>query len=259
MKDRIKAVFFDVDQTLLSHRDGCIPKSALEAVLQLQKRGVKIILSTGRHPMELNVLDKEPIRFDGYNILNGQMCLDEERKVFFETPITGEDREALLALYEKKQVPVSLVGRGRLYINYIDDLVRKVMKRVPAQMPVCAPFDGGVLFMGGIYCPREKDPEYTRQFKGLRLTRWHEYAADIIPVNAGKVQGMKVFLDRYHLDREEIMAFGDEENDIQMLSFAGIGVAMGNAPAAVREAADYVTGHIDEDGVRRAFEHFGML
>ena len=55
------------------------------------------------------------------------------------------------------------------------------------------------------------------------------------------------------------MAIGDGENDIDMLRFAGIGIAMGNAPSQVKETADYVTDHIDEDGVMRALKHFGLI
>ena len=259
MKHKIKAVFFDVDQTLLSHRDRQIPSGAAGSILALQKKGIKVIISTGRHMLELDVLDHAGIRFDGYNIMNGQMCLDADRKPFYEAPITGPDRDALIRLYEERTVPVVLVGRDQLYINYIDERVRTVMKRVPAQMPVEEPFGDDTLFMGGIFCDREQDDYYSSLFEGLTLTRWNRLAADIIPSDAGKVRGMQVFLDRYGLDREEIMAFGDEENDVEMLSFAGIGVAMGNAQESVKNAADYVTADIDQDGVRQAFIHFGLL
>ena len=55
------------------------------------------------------------------------------------------------------------------------------------------------------------------------------------------------------------MAFGDGENDVDMLRRAGVGVAMGNAEAAVKAAADYVTADVDQDGIYRALEHYGLL
>ena len=55
------------------------------------------------------------------------------------------------------------------------------------------------------------------------------------------------------------MAFGDGENDADMLKFAGIGVAMGNAAEKAKAAADYVTDHIDSDGVEKALLHFGLI
>ena len=96
------------------------------------------------------------------------------------------------------------------------------MKKIPTQMPVEEPFDGDALFMGCIYCPGEQDKDYTALFEGLKAARWNRWATDIVPARAGKVRGMQVFLDRFGLKREETMAFGDEENDVEMLSFAGI-------------------------------------
>ena len=61
------------------------------------------------------------------------------------------------------------------------------------------------------------------------------------------------------LESSEIMAFGDGDNDIDMLKFAGIGVAMGNAGDAVKAAADYVTASVDDDGIEKALEHFGLI
>ncbi len=61
------------------------------------------------------------------------------------------------------------------------------------------------------------------------------------------------------MDRSEIMAFGDGENDMDMLRFAGIGVAMGNASDMVKAAADYVTDTVDENGIENALRHFGLI
>ena len=59
--------------------------------------------------------------------------------------------------------------------------------------------------------------------------------------------------------QEEMIAFGDGENDMEMLQFAGIGVAMGNAEAEVKALADYVTADIDDDGIWKACKHFGLI
>jgi hydroxymethylpyrimidine pyrophosphatase-like HAD family hydrolase len=82
---------------------------------------------------------------------------------------------------------------------------------------------------------------------------------DVIPKEGGKVDGIQKIMERFGLAREEIMAFGDGENDRDMLLFAGIGVAMGNGKETVKAAADYVTDHIDQDGVEKALIHFGLI
>jgi Cof subfamily protein (haloacid dehalogenase superfamily) len=91
------------------------------------------------------------------------------------------------------------------------------------------------------------------------ITSWNDKAIDIIPKGGGKSAGMQVFLDKYGLERSETMAFGDGENDIDMLKFAGIGVAMGNAKDSVKAVADYITDSVDEHGIENALRHFGLI
>ena len=67
--------------------------------------------------------------------------------------------------------------------------------------------------------------------------------------NAGKHSGVKYFMEMLGLNREEIAAFGDADNDVDMLEFAGCGIAMENASPKCKEVADYVTKHHAEDGV----------
>ena len=71
--------------------------------------------------------------------------------------------------------------------------------------------------------------------------------------------GIQKMMELFRLSREEIIAFGDAENDIDMLKFAGIGVAMGNAFSILKEQADYVTDHIDKDGIWKALKHFQVI
>ena len=73
------------------------------------------------------------------------------------------------------------------------------------------------------------------------------------------MRGIQEYLDRLGISVRETMAFGDGHNDIEMLRFAGIGVAMGNASDEVKGAADYVTDSVDEDGIALALQHFGLI
>ena len=66
-------------------------------------------------------------------------------------------------------------------------------------------------------------------------------------------------IEPFGFQLSETMAFGDGGNDISMLRHAAIGVAMGNAKEDVKEAADYVTTSVDEDGIKKALQHFGVI
>ena len=82
----IKAIFFDVDGTLLSHTTKSISRDAVQALRILQDQGIRIFMATGRHSAELKKLPVHDIRFDGYITLNGQLCLDNRRNVIYGAP-----------------------------------------------------------------------------------------------------------------------------------------------------------------------------
>ena len=91
------------------------------------------------------------------------------------------------------------------------------------------------------------------------ITSWHPTGIDIIPVGGGKSNGIKQYIKANNLKVEETMAFGDGDNDCGMLKFVGIGVAMGNASTKAKQAADYITDDIDNDGIKKALEHFNII
>ena len=71
--------------------------------------------------------------------------------------------------------------------------------------------------------------------------------------------GIQRYLDVLGIQPEEIIAFGDAENDLEMIRFAGIGVAMGNAEEPVKAIADFVTADIDDDGIEKALKHYNLI
>jgi Cof subfamily protein (haloacid dehalogenase superfamily) len=82
---------------------------------------------------------------------------------------------------------------------------------------------------------------------------------EIVPENVDKGKSLQKLGEHLGISRDEIMAFGDGENDIEMLKFAGIGVAMGNADDRVKESADYVTDSVDDDGIIHALKALNIL
>jgi len=82
---------------------------------------------------------------------------------------------------------------------------------------------------------------------------------DIVPKKGSKMKGIHEFLAYEGIAIEEAMAFGDHENDIEMLKGVGIGVAMGNAQQVAKTAANYVTASNNEDGIAQALKHYGII
>lgn len=255
----IKVIFFDIDGTLLSHTLHDVPESAREAIRKLKQKGIKCVVATGRHLSEVEKLPIKDMEFDGYITLNGQLCLDENKTIYYERPIAGADRESLIRLFAQKAFPMALVERDGMYINYVNREVEREQAEISSEIPSIGSYTGNEIYQANAYLDKQMDADLSRRLPDCGITRWNEIAVDIIPRGGGKTAGIGEYLKRNGIDQAETMAFGDGENDIEMLRFAGIGVAMGNADASVKAAADYVTEPVDHDGLERALKHWKIL
>ncbi len=106
---------------------------------------------------------------------------------------------------------------------------------------------------------KDKEKELMKVLPDCEPTRWNPLFTDIVPKGSSKRVGIMKMSDYFGISEKEIIAFGDGGNDIQMLEYAGLGIAMGNAAEEVKQSADYVTSDVDEDGIAKALIHFGLL
>lgn len=257
----LKAAFFDIDGTLLSHKTNSVPASAVRALQLLREKGVLTFLATGRHLPELRKLRAlEGLEFDGIIALNGQYCLND-REVIYRCPIDPGDVATLLDFLKREPHPCILVEEDRMYINFHNDHVARVQAAIHSELPELGDLDRGysVPIYQMILYMREDLLDTLPPMPNIRLTRWNMGGADLIPRSGGKSAGIAKVLQYYGIPREDTIAFGDGENDVDMFSAVGIAVAMGNACRAAKEAAHYVTDRINEDGIWNALVHFGVL
>ena len=259
----IKAVFFDVDGTLVSFKTHRVPQSTLEAIKKLQAKGIKVFVATGRHPSSLTEGNNvHEIDFDGFVTLNGQYCFTKDRKVIYENNICREDIVALLEFLKENRFPCAFVEDRDTYMNYIDDVVVNLLKRVNVPLPPIEDIErakDGKVFQLNPYIPVEFEAEVMKVLPNCEATRWSPTFIDVIPAGGGKHVAIQKIMEYYGYKKDEIMAFGDGGNDKTMLMTAGIGIAMGNANEDVKEIADYVTTSVDNDGVLNALKHFNVI
>lgn len=257
----IRAVFFDIDGTLLSHRTNSVPASAVRALDALREKGILTFIATGRH---ISMLQKMPplegLSFDGIISLNGQYCCND-RGLIYHCPIAPNSIAALLDYLKENPHPCILVEEDRMYINFHNTLVEAVQAAIHSEMPELGDLDRGYthpIYQAILYMSDE-DLAKLPALPGIRLTRWNLGGADVIPEKGGKAAGITRVLEHYGIDKTDTMAFGDGENDVDMFSAVGTAVAMGNACDEAKAAAAYVTDAADEDGIWNALVHFGVL
>lgn len=171
--------FFDVDGTLLSHSQHLVPASTRRALDQLRGKGIKRVIATGRHMLELSMLPVKDIDFDGYITLNGQLCLDAQRNVIFSNPIIGMNKENMIRLFEEKSLPVMLVEKDAMYCNYINQSVVTAQQAISTPIPDVGVYTGNDIYQATVFLEKGKEDILSSQLSDCKITRWNDYAVDI--------------------------------------------------------------------------------
>ena len=246
----IKAAFFDIDGTLVSFKTHQIPASTIKAIEQAKEQGVKIFISTGRPVAIINNIDAIRHLIDGYITFNGARSFIGEEDITL-MPIPETEVRAMIEDASRRDYAVLVCGRDVVALHnhkpifdeiFVQDLG---VNNIDINKPVEPLLSQPVLQLTPFFS-EEDEKAISSSMPHCVSARWHPNFTDIT------VQGAGISL-------EECIAFGDGGNDMTILQTAGIGVAMGNAYEGVKAVADYVTTSVDEDGIRNAFIHFGII
>lgn len=257
----IKAIFFDIDGTLVSFNTHRVPASTEEALKALQKKGVKVFVATGR---QIHAIDNlGDLQFDGYITLNGSYCLEGKDNVIYKHKIPDEDIRSLICYQQEIEAfPCAFVYENNTTINFTNEDTASILRLLNFPGIPVRPLEeyaGEEVFQLIAFFKEGQEQRIMQAIPHCESTRWNPLFADVVPKGSSKAVGMDQILAHYHIDLQDSMAFGDGGNDIPMLSHAAIGVAMGNAGEEVKKAARYVTSSVDEDGIMKALQHFGVL
>jgi hypothetical protein len=258
----IKAIFFDMDGTLVAHPEGIVPDSTKEAIHKARKNGVKTFLATGRHKLEM---DGSPmlkdVEMDGFAGLNGQYCYHSD-EVIWKKSLDHNDIAFFLEYLRENPFPCIFEEENVIYGNFLNEKLKKILEDVSIDIPEFRSLDG--LEKHDFYqlipiCEEETMALIMKNMPNTLVTNWGKHTNDLIPKDGGKVVGIEKFLTHYGFGWDEVMAIGDGMNDMEMIKAAGISVAMGNGNPLLKEKADYVTANVHEDGVYLAMKHFGLI
>lgn len=261
----IKAIFFDIDGTLISFKTHSVPKSTLSALDKLRAKGIKLFIATGRLPQDLDFLLKDLHHyFDAYITLTGQYCFDKGHNIIHDQAIEQQDLRNLINILQKKEFACGIMELDYYYLNLVNKRILDLQKILGDTAPD-RPIDAveraltHKTYQLNFFLDEPQVQEILKQMPNCKSVRWCPYFADIIPKTGGKPEGIKHILDYYHIKLSETMAFGDGGNDKDMLAFVGTGIAMGNGNDEAKAAADYITDTVDDDGILKALKHFNLL
>lgn len=260
MGERIKAVFFDIDGTLVSFASHSVPESARRAIERLRERGIKVFIATGRLLRHTEVVSH--IEVDGYVTVNGSYCITADGRVIFERSFPRETLDRVFVLEEKYGFQAAVMTHEDIYIDRMSERVSTIAEIIHIMPQVADPRRIAATQPVLQMCPyvgEELERTIMPYLPECVGTRWIDTFMDINMRGVDKSVGARKVMEFYGLTMDEAMAFGDGGNDIPIVRDVAAGVAMGNACDELKAVADYVTADVDHYGVESALEHYGLI
>jgi len=272
--NEIKAIILDVDGTLLNSEKQLLEETK-KALMKCQENGIKIILASGRPTsgltglateLELDKNDGLLVSYNGSKIMN--FATKEE---LFSQTISVEDGKAVLEHMKKFKVYPMIDKDEYMYVNnaYAEDITVEGSKRAVIQREirngnflVCekldlaefADFELNKILTAG-------EPEYLidnhkammEPFKDkLNCVFTSTFYFEFTAKGVDKAKALDTVLIPLGYTKENMIAFGDSQNDMTMIDYVGVGVAMDNAVDEVKNVANFVTASNDENGIAKA-------
>lgn len=266
-----KLIAIDIDGTLFNDKKEITPKT-LDALLQIQKLGSIIILASGRPTSGLIPLAKELDMEKYYGIIcayNGGLAMDcSTKEILYSSTIPLEKAKEFLKYLEQYSVN-PIVDDG--YFIYTDDangfqipyesqsnnLKIKIVKNIsdsinfsPAKVLIAAPEKYLNENMNNIIEPFKSTFSFTLSAP---------FYLETTPIGVNKAKTLKVLSQKLEVAQNDVIAFGDAENDKEMLEFAGTAVAMGNAVDSLKTIANMITKSNNEDGIEFALKKLNLI
>lgn len=253
----------DMDGTLLT-RDKRISQRNAEAVRKTAESGCLFCLCTGRTMVGVKRYIDELGLSSPVIAANGAVVALPSGKVLYEIGMSGDSARALYKSGTELELTMCAWSKEHLYINRVDKYTDHYMEVIGIEAEMIEDFEA-IVANGILKIIWYAEPERMPELHGFLEkncpadTRWANSTARMIEFNDSRVSkatAMEFIGEKYGIDRSEMLAIGDNFNDLPMLMYAGMSVAMGNAPDEVKAKADFVTDTNDNDGVAKALERF---
>ncbi len=266
----IKLVACDLDGTLVNERLE-ISQRTIDLLNRIQReKGIKVLLATGRMfpstmPFARTIGLKDPvISYQGAMIRDIAESLDDILKhpILFHQTIEMDIARAIIDYVREHDFHTNLYVNDQLFTSHLNPN-SEYYRTISGVIPQGADNLHHVLTAppSKLMIIDDRADEIVAALKGrfsatVSVCKSRKNFCEIVNASVSKWSAIQQMMARWEIQPEEVLAIGDQENDLSMLTGAGVGVAMGNAPEHVKAAANYVTGSIDQDGAAQAIEKF---
>ena len=252
-------VMLDIDGTLVDSNMQ-ISVNTTKLLDRLQKRGIPVVLCSGRDPRGVELVEQQAGLNSPIVCYSGGLILDTDRSILKDTGIVTDDAIRFKQFTAKEFPDIST--STYMYEIWLADTIADPNIQLLMARNQCEPVVGdlkaalqGVPHVHKLLCAgtpkkiQQLQDIAAQKFPDLEFARSGSIFLEVLPKTSSKLTAMELICDHYHVDAEQVVAIGDYYVDIEMIQHAGLGIAMGNAPDAVKQAAVRVTASNDEEGV----------
>ncbi len=263
-----KVLVLDIDGTLTNSRKEISPATK-RGILETLKRGHKVILASGRPTPGMRRYEKELEleKYGGYLLsFNGGRIVEcRSGEIVYQRTLPANVIPGLYAFAKRNGCGLITYFGDKIISAFEPDEYVQLESRINGmEVKVVDDFKEYVDFDINkclLTAPAERAEIYEKELAAkygymLSIYRSEPFFIEIMPQNVDKATSLDRMLETVGLTRENAICCGDGFNDISMIKYAGLGVAMGNAQPAVKDVADYITGTNDEDGLVQVMEEF---
>ncbi len=270
--EQIKLIAMDMDGTLLDEKQK-IPPENIKALQQAQAKGVRIAICSGRTPSDASYFASDAGLSECHILsLNGACCLLKPHDApYFVKTIDPKAAEAAIDVLLAHRITFAGFQPNRVIVVHGEEDVNKKNWGTHVARGNANGFEYGAEALANrsaegfckfVYIDHDRSPRIARvrealaPIAGLTVTSSWTNNLEIMPVGVNKGTALKALAERLSIPREQVMAIGDFDNDLDMIEYAGLGVAMDNGSELLKRAAQHVTLCNARFGVAEAIRRF---
>ena len=261
MRKKIKLVVTDVDGTLMPI-NGNLPQPIKDTIQKLKTNGIKLVLATGRMYKAAAPVAKELNLDTPVICYQGAMIRDEEN-VYFEQNVPKKTAAEIIEHIRSYNAHTNLYLRDRLIVENDDKYIKEYAgdrdlkyEVVPDLLDVVNDATKLLAIHENADVVTKIRDDMIKKYPDLNIVKSTDYYCEFVNPKADKGIAIKFLAEKWGINTEEILAIGDQDNDIRMLQAAGTGIAMANGSKNIKKIADYICPSVAEYGFKTAMEEF---
>ena len=258
----IKLIATDIDGTILKYNFQ-FNQEVKDCIKKLTEDGIKIVLVTGRmHDATAYVAEELGLNTPIVSYQGG--LVKEGSKILYERHVNPELAKEIIKWAKKNNVHLNLYMDDKLYVEQDNATIRRYTGERAAGFTVKSFEEVNLEKINKLLVIDFEDANKVTMWKEYLETKYEElyfvksmpYFCEVCHLEATKYHAVSFLKDYWGLKKEEVLAIGDQNNDIELLNAGGIKIAMGNATEELKQVADYVTDTVNNNGFVTAIERF---